>query len=285
VLVRTRGERHVWPVSVQAEVRWAIPEQGPLTPFLRLPSRTILPEGQAEDLRLGSDMNYYFGRDFLAPSLPHPEDGKRVLVVALSDLSHDPAGHSLRRLLEQGPLRRRFDEVYVLTLEAGEHPSHPLFERLVERIYHFGAFDFPPGRRDCLVRQLLEGASASDLLIVDSVPGLGLIPHLRESKLPLRITALLPTGKARGPHPPGKDTALYVLASQYAALVDRAATEDEESASWLVNLLFFPRAKLRALGPGEEVIDWLFPADCAPRDHRAELFGAPAGGTSAPRAA
>jgi hypothetical protein len=244
-------------------------------------------------------MNYYFGRDFLTPSFPYSEEGRRVLAVALSDLAHGPASRSLRLLLEQGALRRRFDEIYLLTLTAGEHLAHPLLETRVDGIYHFGTFDFsavgPAGKpdlrgRDGLVRQLLEGASVTELLIVDSVPGLGLIPHLRESERPLRITVLLPAAGVEGHHPPGKDTALYVLASQYGALVDRAVTEDEESASWLVNLLFFPRAKLRTLGVSaggrwaEEVVAWLFPAGCAPRDHRAELFGLPTARPS-PRAA
>jgi hypothetical protein len=316
VLVRTRGERYAWPVSVQDEACWAIPEEGPLAPFLHLPSRTIFPGGHAEDLRLAEDMYYYYRREFLAPSFPHPEDGRRVLVVALSELSHGPAARSLHLLLGQKALRRRFDEVYLLTLAAGEHPAHPQFEAVVDGIYHFGAFDSPAvgqalqpdtpasqagelgcqagepdlRRRDGLVRQLLEAASASDLLIVDSVPGLGLIPHLREARLPLRITALLPAGAGAGPRPPGKDTALYVLASQYAALVDRAAAEDEESAWWLMNLLFFPRAKLRTFGPAagdrwaEEAVSWLFPADGTPRDHRAEVFGLSAAGRN-PRAA
>jgi len=53
----------------------------------------------------------------------------------------------LHILLGQRPFRARFDRVYLLTLDRGEHLSHHSFESRVDGTYHLGPWDLDEKRR------------------------------------------------------------------------------------------------------------------------------------------
>jgi hypothetical protein len=282
LLIHTRGARYPWPVSVREQPDWPLPAQEALTPLLRLPSGNLLPAGCGVDLRLSADVYYYFRRDFITPAYPHPDRGQSVLVLVLPDLAPGPREHALDALLESGTLRQRFTGIYLFTLDAGAHAAHGLFEPLVDGIYHLAALDLEPERRLEVVQQFLAQTQASDLSLIDSPAGCGLIPRVRTAGLPVRITALFPAHPSPG-RLPAREDALYQLASEYASLVDRVASADEEMTSYLVDLLYFPPGKVRTIsteaalpGPagwGERLVEWLYPEGHRPRDYQAELFG------------
>jgi hypothetical protein len=210
-------------------------------------------------------------------------------------LGPDQAEGGVRLLLEQEALRRRFDNIHLLTLEPDGHAAHAVFEPLVDGIYHLGQLGLEPRARLDLARQVVEHTAASDLLVVNGKAACDLIPLLREAKRATRAAALFHDPEW-GEHADTPAVAgIRHLASQYAALVHRVACTRDEMTAHLVDMLYFPRAKVRTFRPppppappesggvqggvgglarwADAVADWLTPEAPPAADQAPSLFG------------
>jgi hypothetical protein len=265
VLIQTRGQRHLLPLAIQEEPAWRIPQETPIAPLRECPPHSLLPLGIEADARLRADTYYFFRRETLASGFPHPAS-ERTLVLARTALDQGPAERDLMDLLRSAAWRQRFERLYLVVFEQGEHPGHEDFEHLVDAIFHLGAWKLEAGQKQTILRQLLEETRASDLLIDDCAPALEAIPILREAKLPIRVNVLFPPAPAKPSAQLLEANPMHTLASQYAALVDRVAVGNEEAACYLRDYLYFPSEKLKIISRadeemprGDRLIGWLFP--------------------------
>jgi glycosyltransferase involved in cell wall biosynthesis len=211
---------------------------------------TLLPSALHHSSRAKSDVWYYFGRE---PQVPRPvasPQAGRTLAIAMPSLTCGGSEFAVRLFLEEGTVRRHFDKIVILTFFDHEHDTHACFEPLTDAIYHLGNLGLSDERKLALAQQLLEASKASDLLVANSEHGYHLLPRLRKARMPLKVHGQVhsigidPHTGLQSLGPP------RLLASQYAALIDRVASISDALTAHMIDRLYFPSDKIRTVRLG-----------------------------------
>jgi hypothetical protein len=269
VCLLTGGRRFAWPMQIGTEVRAGLPLDSRAEPWAMVGPRaagrtpSLLPEGWERDPRVYHSLYYYLQRQPVVACPAALEPPGRTLVVAARALTGAEVESPLRHALAHPRLRARFDRIYLLTFEPHERVGHEHFEPLVDGIYALGHPLFPRDQRLQAALEVLQGAQASDLLLCDCPAGYDLIPRLRQSRMRIRLSALL-AGAGLVEREGEVWKCGELLAAYYAALFSRVVSQSQELTDHLTDYLYLPRGKIRTIRPGtfpDDLMGWLFPEE------------------------
>jgi glycosyltransferase involved in cell wall biosynthesis len=247
--IHTDGDRH--PLVRTISKNCALPAKAVslLTRYFEVNLR-MLPASCGLDTRIDEEVWYFFSRAPQVPRVCRASNGGRTLAIAMPFLTCGGAEIAVRLLLEEGTHRRSFDRVLILTFLDNEHVAHSSFEPLADAIVHLGQLGLNDERKMALALEVLEAASPTDLLIANSEHGYHLLPRIRKAGLSLRVHAQVHNNWPDAHTGALSDGYPRLLASQYAALIDRVASISDAMTAHMIDELYFPPHKVRTVRLG-----------------------------------
>lgn len=251
VYIQTSGERQSFARQVVRKRRLGSAELALLpVPLRSARNHFLLPRNYDTDPRIAKDTWHFLERRAERPRWIEASTGQRVLVIAMSWLVYGGAEFALLSLLEEGAIRSRFDRIVLVVFEDGTHTAHGRFEKLVDAVVHLGNLGLSDEAKLEICVDLCRTSRATDFFINNSQHGYDLIPRLRKTKLPIRITAQIHAFEFDRRRQTLTEGYPKLVATRYANTIDRVASISDSLTARMTDELYFPHSKIKTVRLG-----------------------------------